>query len=238
MLAPALRSLHGRTGVEGCPLHGGERRLAEGPGGEARPETHGGWGWRAGGLEGWIAGPPGTCPRPGLLRSLGLALLTTVALLFAAEGGSLASWHLRCCHGNNGSQATAAPAAAQRAELQSQVLSSPACSRDGPQVSTPARAARPRQPHPVLTLLSPPTCTGSLSHLREPRPSWVRPRAPSRPPGQALGPQALLGQTPHLPSCYIRPRHRAGQGRERGDAAIGQGAQRKQTRKGLGPPCF
>lgn len=68
----------------------------------------------------------------------------------------------------------------QRAELQSQVLSSPA-PRDGPQVSTPARPARPRRPHPVLTLLSPPTCTGSLSHPREPRPSWARPPAPCRP---------------------------------------------------------
>ena len=51
LLAPALQSLHCRRGVKGCPLHGGERRLAEGQGGEAGdPRRRGGRGWRGGRL--------------------------------------------------------------------------------------------------------------------------------------------------------------------------------------------
>lgn len=171
------------------------------------------------GLEGWTAGlwthlVPG--PHPWLLRSLQLGLLTAVVLLFAAEGDSSASWHLRCCHGN--SRGARQPLLLrQQAELQSQVLSSPA-PRTRPQVPSswvgPPQPSPPLPPHQVLALRSPPTCTGSLSHPGEPCPFWAGPPASCWPPGRAPGPQALLGQTLHLPSCdtQTRVKSRAEQG--------------------------
>ena len=50
LLAPALRSLHGRRGVKGCALHGG-KEAGRGQGGEGGdPQRRGCRGWRGGRL--------------------------------------------------------------------------------------------------------------------------------------------------------------------------------------------
>ena len=160
-----------------------------------------------------------------------MALLTTVILLFAAEGDSLASWHLRCCHGNSRG-ARQLLLLRQQAELQSQVRSSPA-PRARPQVpSSWVGPPQPRPPHQVLTLQSPPTCTGSLSHPGEPCPSWAGPPASCWPPG----PPWADPSPPQLRHAEQGAElGRAGAG---GDAAIGQAAQRKCMCRGLGLPAF
>lgn len=123
-----------------------------------------------------------------------MALLTTVVLLFAAEGDSLASWHLRCCHGN--SRGARRPLLLrQRAELQSQALSSPpppaTALRCPPQPGQPGLA---RPPSPWAW----PSC--HLPQAQAHSPFLGETACACRPPGRAPGPQALLGQTPHLPN--------------------------------------
>lgn len=92
-----------------------------------------------------------------------------------------------------GCQATAAPAAAGGAAEPGPLLTPPLRPPSGvlPSPASPASPApSPPGPGPPVT-----SHRHRLTLL-----SWARPPAPCRPPGRAPGPQALLGQTPHLPN--------------------------------------
>ena len=143
-----------------------------------RPREEGGG--RAGGVGSLIPGlVPGPRPaaQPPPKEPSGSALLTSVVLLFAAEGDSLASWHLRRRHGNSRGARQPLLLRQQHGARSSSLCRarSPPCSQ-APSPSPPCRCpvagpgpppARPAPLHPAppgpnLPHLPAATCAGSL----------------------------------------------------------------------------
>lgn len=140
-----------------------------------------------------------------------MALLTTVILLFAAEGDSLASWHLRCCHGN--SRGARQPLLLrQQAELQSQVHSSPA-PRARPQVPSSWEGDQFSQARPPLHAPPGPNPPVTSHVHRLTLPSWGALPFLGGTPCIVLAPRPSLGRPLTSPAATVRAGRRAGQSR-------------------------